>query len=337
MHQVEHKVQRRPVRRIVFPEGENETVIRAARAIVDQKLARPVLLGRRAAIAETASALGFELPECDIIEIGQSPLVRSYADRLFELRQRKGITPRRARELVTDPIYFGLMMVRMGDADGFIGGMDRAYPETIRPAIQIVGIRDDVSRIAALHLLALRDKVYFFADTMVNIDPTSEELAEIACLAADAARAFDVEPRLAFLAFSSFGSVPHEKSVRVARAVELLRQRRPDLVADGEMHVDTALDVEVAERNYPHSRIKGNANVLIFPDLTSGNIGFKLVQRLGRADVIGPILMGMREPVNVLAHDTDVAQIVNLASITALAADKPARLVAIKDEPVVVI
>jgi len=337
MHLVEHKVQRRPLRRIVFPEGEDQTVIRAARSIVDQRLARPVLLGRPQAVADAAARLGFDLPDCEIIDAADSPKLQRYATRLFELRQRKGMTPRRARDLVKDPLYFALMMVREGDADGFIGGMDRSYPETIRPAIQVVGLRADVSRIAALHLLALKDKVYFFADTMVNIEPDAEELAEIASLAADAARAFDVEPRIAFLAFSSFGSVPHEKSLRVARAVELLRQRRPELVADGEMHVDTALDAEVAERNYPHSRIKGNANVLIFPDLTSGNIGFKLVQRLGRADVIGPILMGMGAPVNVLAHDADVDQIVNLASITALAADRPAQLIAVREEPVVVI
>jgi malate dehydrogenase (oxaloacetate-decarboxylating)(NADP+) len=337
MQFVEHKVQSQTLRRIVFPEGENETVIRAARAIVDQKLARPVLLGSATVIARTAAALGFELPACEIIDVAASPFVRPYADRLFELRQRKGLTPRRAKDLIEDPVNFGLMMVREGDADGFIGGMDRSYPEVIRPAIQIVGLRYGVPRLAALHILVLKDKVYFFADTMVNIEPTAEELAEIASLAADSARAFDVDPRIAFLAFSSFGSVPNEKAARVARAVQILRARRPELVADGEMHVDTALDVGVAERNYPHSRIKGNANVLIFPDLTSGNIGFKLVQRLGRADVIGPILMGMRRPVNVLAHDTDVAQIVNLASITALAADQPAKVSVVSGERVAVV
>jgi len=334
MHQVEHKVQKRPLRRIVFPDGENDTVLRAAREIVEQKLAAPVLLGREAVMRAKAAELGFELPDVERIDPAASAKASAYATALFALRMRKGLTPRRALDLVIDPIYFALMMVHEGDADAFIGGMERSYPETIRPAIQIVGLRDGVLRISALHLLVLRDGLYFFADTMVNIDPSAGELAEIASLAADAARAFDVQPRLAFLAFSSFGSVPHEKSARVARAVELLHLRRPDIVADGEMHVDTALDAEVASRNYPHSQIRGDANVLIFPDLTSGNIGFKLVQRLGGAEAIGPILMGMRQPVNVLAHDATMAQIVNLASITALAVDKTTKALAVREEPV---
>ena len=217
------------------------------------------------------------------------------------------------------------MMVRQGEAEGFVGGMKKPYPETIRPALQIVGLWTGVSRISALHLLVLRDRLFFCADTMVNIEPTSEELAEIACLAADTALYFDVEPRVAMLAFSSFGSVRHEKAERVARAVEIVKQRRPDLIVDGEMHVDTALAPEIVASSYPHSRIKGDANVLIFPDLNSGNIGYKLVQRLGRADVIGPILMGMRRPVNVLQHGSTVADVVNTTAITVVAAEMQAQ------------
>ena len=234
----------------------------------------------------------------------------------------KGITPRTATLRVQDPITFALMMELEGDADGFVGGLDRPYPETIRPAIQIVGLREGVSRVSALQLLVLNDRLFFFADTMVNIEPSADELAEIACLAADTARVFDIEPRVAMLSFSSFGSVAHPLAQRVARRRgQACTKLRPELVVDGEMHLDTAVVEEIVRENYPHSRIRGDANVLIFPNLAAGNIGYKLVQRLGRAESIGPILMGTRKPVAVLQHGTTAADIVNLAAITAVMAD----------------
>ena len=216
------------------------------------------------------------------------------------------------------------MMLRDGAADGFVGGLDEPYPDTIRPAIRIVGLRDGVSRVSALQLLVLKDRLFFFADTMVNIEPTSDELAEIGSLAADAAHMFDIQPRIAMLSFSSFGSVRHPEAERVAEAVGKLRERRPDLVVDGEMHLDTAVVEEIVRENYPHSPIKGDANVLIFPNLAAGNIGYKLVHHLGRAESIGPILMGMSKPVAVLQHGTTAADIVNLAAITAVMSETPA-------------
>jgi malate dehydrogenase (oxaloacetate-decarboxylating)(NADP+) len=186
--------------------------------------------------------------------------------------------------------------------------------------------------VSAIHLLVLEDRLFFFADTMVNIDPSAAELAGIACLAADTARVFDIEPRVAMLSFSSFGSVRHPQAERVAEAVDLVRGMRPDLVVDGEMHLDTAVVEEIVREHYPHSRIRGDANVLIFPNLAAGNIGYKLVQRLGRAETIGPILMGMRRPVSVLQHGTTVADIVNLAAITAVAGDLPAGPTALSRE-----
>ncbi len=325
MHMVFHKVKRIGGRRIVYPEGEESTIIRGARSVADQGMARPILLGNRDVIAERAASLGVDTDAFEIIDPATSSQSDMYAEELYRLRERKGLTPGRAKDLILDPTLFGLMMVRQGAAEGFVGGMKKPYPETIRPALQIVGLWTGVSRISALHLLVLRDKLFFCADTMVNIEPTAEELAEIACLAADTALYFDVQPRVAMLAFSSFGSVRHEKAERVARAVEIIKHRRPDLVVDGEMHLDTAVAPEIVESNYPHSRIKGDANVLIFPDLTSGNIGYKLVQRLGRADVIGPILMGMRRPVNVLQHGSTVAEVVNTTAITVVAAEMQAQ------------
>jgi malate dehydrogenase (oxaloacetate-decarboxylating)(NADP+) len=325
MHMVFHKVKRIGGRRIVYPEGEESCIIRAARNVADQGIARPILLGNRDRIAERAAALSVDTAAFEILDPASASQSELYADELYRLRERKGLTPGRARDLILDPTLFGLMMVRQGEAEGFVGGMKKPYPETIRPALQIVGLLTGVSRISALHLLVLRDRLFFCADTMVNIEPTAEELAEIACLAADTALYFDVQPRVAMLAFSSFGSVRHEKAERVARAVEIIKHRRPDLVVDGEMHLDTAVMPEIVATSYPHSRIKGDANVLIFPDLNSGNIGYKLVQHLGRADVIGPILMGMRRPVNVLQHGSTVSEVVNTTAITVVAAEMQAQ------------
>ena len=322
MHFVFHKAQSAPPNRIVMPEGENSTVIRAVRQIVDQRLAQPVLVGRPDVVKAKLAEFGIDEADVAIAWPADSPRRDAYAEELYRLRQRKGMTPAFSRELMQEATHFALMMVRMGDADGFVGGMYSPYPDTIRPALQIVGLRTGVTRASALHLLVLKDRLFFFADTMINIEPTAEELAEIACLAADTARFFDVEPKVALLAFSSFGSVDHPIARRAAQAVRIVNARRPDIVADGEMHLDTAVVEEIVRENYPHARIKGDANVLIFPALASGNIGYKLVQRLGHAEAVGPILMGMRRPVNVLAHGTTVNDIVNLTAITAVAVER---------------
>ena len=202
-----------------------------------------------------------------------------------------------------------------------VGGSSSNYADTVRPAIQLIGLRDGVSRVSALQLLVLDDRLVFCADTMVNIEPSAEELAEIAELAANTARMFDIEPKIALLSFSSFGSVRHPLSDRVARAAAILRARRRDLVVDGEMHVDPALVADIARDSYPQSMIQGDANVLVFPDLAAANIGYKLVHRLGRAEAVGPMLMGIRRPVGVLQPGSTVTDIVNLAAITSITAD----------------
>jgi malate dehydrogenase (oxaloacetate-decarboxylating)(NADP+) len=321
MHLVVHKAQRRGTRRVVFPEGEHPTVVRAARAIADDHIARPVLVGRPEVIAGVAHEFGFALHDYDVVDIERAPQLARFADELYRLRARKGLTPQSAAQAVRDPVNFALMMLRLGEADGFVGGLGRQYPETIRPAIQIIGLRDDASRVSGLHLMVLEDRLFFFADTTVNIEPTPLQLAEIAILASDTARVFDIEPRVAMLSFSNFGSVRHPLAERVAQAVEFVRARRPELVIDGEMHVDPAVLEELVRTHYPASRIRGDANVLIFPDLASGNIGYKLVQRLGRAETIGPLLMGMRHPVSVLPPEATASDIVNIAAITAVLAD----------------
>src|SRR5581483_10377111 len=314
---VVHKAQAKPQHRIVYPEGEHELILRAARTVADQQIAQPVLVGREMVIRDRAVTLGIDVADFDIIDIDAAPHAEMYAAALYCARTRKGMTPPRALELMRDPTHYALMMVRESAASGFVGGFERPYPDTIRPALQVIGLQPGVSRVSAAQLLVLKDRLFFCADTMVNIDPTAEELAEVAILTADLAKMFDVEPRIAMLAFSSFGSVPHPISRKVARAVDLVVHARPDLVIDGEMHLDTAVVPDIAAENYPHSRIQGNANVLIFPDLTSGNIGYKLLQRLARAESIGPMLMGMRQPVNVLPHGVSAAEIVAARAITA--------------------
>ena len=321
MHLVVHKARRHPTTRLVFPDGEDDQVLRAVQAVIDQRIAQPIVLGRPEVIADRALALGIKLPPESVVEVAASPLLGELADALYQLRARKGMTPLAAQARVLDPTVFALMLLRLGLADGFVGGRAQGYPDTIRPAIQLIGLRDDVSRVSALQLLVLRDRLVMCADTMVNVDPSAEELAEIAVLAANAARLFDIEPRIAMLSFASFGSVRDEQCERVARAVSLVRDRRPDLEIDGELGVDPALTPEIAMENYPHSRVQGDANVLIFPNLAASNIGYKLVHRLGRADAVGPILMGIRKPVAVIQPGSTVTDIVNLAAITAVTAD----------------
>ncbi len=265
--------------------------------------------------------LGLDLTGVEIVNHLKSPKAGAYAKRLFEFRQRAGVTPFEADRLLKDPHYFGVMMVHMNDADGLVCGLNRSYPETIRPALQMIRLKEGVTRVSGMYCMVLKDKVLFFADATVNIDPTAEELAEIAIMAATIAKEdFGIEPRVAMLSFSNFGSVKHPYTDKMRRATEIAKGIKPDLVIDGEMAGDTALVPEICETTFPHSRIAGDANVLIFPGLTSGNVAYKLVQHLAGAEVIGPILMGLNRPVNVLNHYSSVTEIVNIAAITAVMA-----------------
>ncbi|HEY7864139.1 MAG TPA: phosphate acyltransferase, partial [Thermoanaerobaculia bacterium] len=216
---------------------------------------------------------------------------------------------------------FGPLMLDAGDADGVISGMTQSYSDTIRPALQIVGTFPGVRRVSGLYMLLLRDRSFFFADTTVNIDPTAEDLAEIALLTADQVRRFDLEPRIAMISFSNFGSNTHANARKVQRAVELLRTRRPELAVDGEMQADFAVMPEMLEEHYPWARVR-SPNVLIFPDLQSANVAYKLVWRLAGAEAIGPILLGMGKPVHVLQQGVEVNDIVNMAAIAVVDAQE---------------
>jgi malate dehydrogenase (oxaloacetate-decarboxylating)(NADP+) len=231
------------------------------------------------------------------------------------------VTREDARQKVLHRNVFGALMVEMGEADGLISGLTMTYSETIRPALQIVGIEPGVRKVSGLYILILKDRVFLFADTTVNIDPSAEDLAEIALLSAATAERFGFEPRVAMISFSNFGSNRHPKADRVRDAVAIVRERRPDLPIDGEMQADTAVLPEVIEGDYPFARVR-RPNVLIFPDLESANSAYKLVWRLANAEAIGPVLMGMNKPVHVLQRGVEVTDIVNMAAIAVVDAQR---------------
>ena len=306
---------RRSPRRVVFPEGEHEQILRAAKILVDEGIAHPILLARREVIADRLRELDLPEDRVTIIHNESSDRFEAYARRLHELRRRDGITLLDARKRLRLRNYFGSMMVEMGDADGLISGLTQHYPDTIRPALEIIGTRSDVKRVSGAYVLILQDRVFFLADTTVNIEPTSEDLAETARLTVEFARRFGIVPRVAMLSFSNFGSNKHPAARKVRRAVDLVRAADPELEIDGEMQADTAVFEQILKENYPWSRLQQPANVLIFPELQSANIAYKLMWRLAGAEAIGPVLLGMAKPVHVLQAGQEVSDIVNMAAL----------------------
>jgi malate dehydrogenase (oxaloacetate-decarboxylating)(NADP+) len=314
MRIITHKARRDP-RRVVFPEGTNAKVLRAAAEIVEERIATPILLGPASAIRARAEELGVALQGVALLDPARAEPSEAYVQDLYALRQRKGVTLEDARRMVRDPNVFGALMLRRGEADGLVAGLTQHYPDAIRPMLQIIGARAGVEHVVGVFLMTFRNRSFFIADTTINVEPDARTLAEIAILTSEVARRFDITPRVAMLSFSNFGSVGHSLPKRVAEAVRIVRQRAPDLVIDGEMQADTAVTPEVAAEHFPFSLIQGDASVLIFPDLASSNIGYKLLQRLGGAEAIGPILYGMSRPVHVLHQSSEVADIVNVTAI----------------------
>lgn len=302
-------------KRVVFGEGEETKIIRAAAQIVEEEIATPVLIGRPEVIAKNIEQLALNFSP-EIVDPATFARLEKYSQAYYEMRQRKGLTPGSAAQLIQEPSIFGLMMVKMGDADAFISGLTHEYPEVIRPALQIHHTAKGTARAAGVYIMIIGDQTYFFTDATVNIDPSPEDLAEIACLAADFARKMEVEPRVAFLSFSNFGSTPHLLSEKVRRAVELTKARC-DFPVDGEMQADTAVVPGIIDERFPFSAVK-DANVLVFPSLESANIAYKLLARLGNAKAIGPILLGMGAPVHVLQTGDEVNDIVQIAAVAVM-------------------
>ncbi|MBZ0282588.1 MAG: NADP-dependent malic enzyme, partial [Anaerolineae bacterium] len=304
-------------KRIVFPEGDDPKVIRAAARVQEDGIGIPILLGKKEVLRQRIAELGLVF-DPQIIEPYTDKTYRpQYEAALYEYRQRKGMSRARVTTLLTSRTHFGLMMLKMGDADAYVNGRNHEYPDVIRPALQLFHTRPGVNVTSGLYLMIVKGRVYLFTDATVNIDPDAETLAEIAILAADFARTLDIEPSVAMLSFSNFGSTPHPLSDKVRQAVALVQQRRPDIPVDGEMQADTAVVPELIERRYPFSRVK-DANILVFPDLQSANVAYKLLARLGQAQAIGPILLGMGASVHVLQAGDDVEDIVAMAAVAAM-------------------
>ncbi len=303
-------------KRIVLPEGELDTVIRASHAIVEEKLGTPLLLGDPEVIREVAEREEVDLDGVELLDPIRFDRLDEYAQRLFERRKRKGVTQDSALRRMKDPLYFGAMMVEIGDADTLIAGANLSYPNALRPALQTIGMQPGVKSVAGLFMLVFQDQLYFFSDTTVSIDPTPEDMAETAILTADFVRRLSINPRVAMISFSNFGSAPHPESLKVKRAVEIVRDLRPDITIDGEMQADTAVVAGILKTRYPFSELKRPANVLVFPNLTAANASYKLLSRLGGAVAIGPVLLGMAKPVHLLQRGATVEDITNLAAIS---------------------
>ena len=312
-------------KRIVFPEGDEARVIRAAHILVDDHIARPVLLGQETRIRDVAGGLGIELDGIEILDPASSPVHETYAQAYWARRRRKGVTLAEARAQVRQPVYYACMMLAADDVDAVVAGEDMYYPETIRPALESIGTARAGSTVCGIYMMILPQGTFFFSDCTVNIDPDAQRLSQIASATARFVWHLGIEPRVAMLSFSNFGSARHVQSDKVARAVQILHETEPSLMVDGEMQADTAVTEAILKERYPFTKLRTAANVLIFPDLNAANIVYKLLTRLGGGQAIGPILVGMAKPVHVLQRGSDASDIVNIAVIAAVDAQERAR------------
>ncbi|MBK7092761.1 MAG: NADP-dependent malic enzyme [bacterium] len=311
-------------KRVVFSEGTAQRILRAAMIVKHEGFAQPIVLGNETEVRKVAAEGDIDLTGIEIVHPHSSPNYEKYVKEFFRLRHKKGVTLDDAKFIMRNPNYFGAMMVHMGDCDAFLAGVTQQYPETIRPALEIIGKRDDLSIVSGLFVLIIKNKLYFFSDTTVNITPTAEQLVEITLCCAEAARRFGISPKIALLSFSNFGSVKHPEVSKVQDAVRILHREYPDMIVDGDMQADTATDINILRSNFPFSKLQDQANVFIFPDLSSANIAYKLMIKLGGAEAIGPILMGMKKPVHVLHRSNDVDQVVVMAALATAEAGRAA-------------
>ncbi len=310
-------------KRIVFPEGTDANILKASQLILDEKIGTPILIGRESDIRIKMKELRLDLKGAVIVDPFKFEKAEEYAQRLYTMRRRKGVTLAEATRLILrGPNTLGAMMLEMGDADVFIGGQDQHYSTVLSYILKILKTKKGISKASGVYILIFKDDIMFFADTTVNIEPTAEDLAEVAICTAETARKFGIEPRVAMLSYSNFGSVHHPTAEKVKRAVEIVKEREPFLVIDGEMQADTAVVPEILRGTYPFSSLKEKANVLVFPNLDAGNIAYKLLHRLGGAKVIGPILQGLSKSAHVLQRGATAEEIFNLAAVGAVEAQE---------------
>ncbi len=315
--------------RIVLPEGTEERTLKAAAIALEKHLARIILLGNESEIKSKAAELGINIDGATIIDPETSPDREAYIEKLVEIRKKKGLTKEEAAKLISDPLYYAVMMIKNGDADGEVAGAMNATANVLRPAFQIVKTKPGISVVSGAFMMILPDKkfgddgIMFFADCAVHPDPDEKQLAEIAMATAETAKALaGIEPRIAMLSFSTKGSASHPMVDKVANATKIVQETKPELMIDGELQADAAIIESIGQRKAPGSPVAGKANVLVFPDLQSGNISYKLVQRMAKAEAIGPVLQGMAAPINDLSRGCSVDDIVNMIAITSNQAGK---------------
>ena len=304
-------------KRVVFAEADNVKILKAVQILRDEKVAIPILLGRKHKIDEIIEENNLDLSGVTIVDpYEDEDRLRHFGNLLFEKRKRKGLTPQECYRLMKDRNYFGSMMVELGEADALISGLTKDYPKTILPALHVIGVRQGTDRVAGMYIMNTNRGPFFFSDTTVNVNPTAEQLVEIVGLTAQGVRFFDIDPKIAILSYSNFGSAKGEVASKTSKATALAKAKFPELVIEGEMQANVALNEEIQQDNYPFSALIGNkANTLIFPDLSSGNIAYKLLSELGHAEAIGPVLLGMNKPVHILQLGSSIREIVNMVAI----------------------
>ncbi len=304
-------------KRVVFAEANHHKILKAAQVLKDEGIAKPILLGNRTEIEALIKEHHLDLDDCPIIyPREEDETVKKYAEVLYAKRQRKGMSYQDCIRLLKERNYFAAMMVEFGEADALVSGLTKDYPKTILPSLQIIGTADGVNRVAGMYIIHNKQGTYFVADTTVNVDPTAEELAEIVDLTARGVRFFDIDPRIAVLSYSNFGSSKGEIPEKARKAVQIARKRNPDLVVEGDIQANVALNTHIQKENFPFSAlVDQGANTLIFPNLAAGNIAYKLLMEVGGAEAIGPILLGMKKPVHILQLGSSIREIVNMAAI----------------------
>lgn len=305
-------------KRVVFAEADNYKTLRAAQIVKEEGIAIPILLGNKNKISNLIDEYAFELNDVTIIdprEESETARFNEYVENLYKKRQRRGLSKFDAKQLITNRNYYAASMVEFGDADTLISGLTRNYASTIKPALQVIGAKPG-SRIAGMYMMLTEKGPLFFGDTTVNVDPTAEELADITVLIEKTVRGFNVKPRVALLSYSNFGANDGPTSIKTREAVRILHKNHPDMIVDGELQANFALNSDLLKSNFPFSTLNGEAaNTLIFPNLESGNIAYKMLQEVGNAEAVGPILLGMNKPVHVLQLDSSVREIVNMVTI----------------------
>lgn len=308
-------------KRIIFPEGDHPLILQACENLIEEGICKPILIGSSELIRNKINELGLDLPGIEIIDPEHSEMKNAATELYLELRKHKGVGWEEAKRQVIRPLVFGSLLCRMSQAEGLLSGLKTTYPETIKPCLEVIGVREGLGRVAGVYITIMKDRVLFLADTTMTIQPTADQLCDTAIMTADLAlNRFGIEPKVALLSYSNFGTVNNPDIEIIRDAVKKIHEKRPDIKCDGEVQADTALSKRLLAENFPWSALQGGANILIFPNLASANISYKLIQRLAKAEIMGPITCGMARPVNILQQDSSLNDVIHMAAITVVEA-----------------